>query len=106
VQQILQFQSFVLCKQFCDLGVDRLFGGEVRFFVPAFDQFFDLVRDDLLFRFGLLAFAYLIFIVHSLILLRNVRTGRFLIQFGFGKAPVTRPAPVASGVAFQLGGLR
>jgi hypothetical protein len=52
-----------------NLGIYSLFGGESGFFIPAFDQVFDLMLNDFLLRLRLPAFAYLVFIVHKFILL-------------------------------------
>ena len=66
----LQFKSFILSIQPHNFGVDSLFSGETGFFVPAFDQVFDLMLNDFLFRLRLPAFTYLVFIVHKFILLQ------------------------------------
>ena len=57
-------QPFVLSEQLCDLGVDLLLLGKIRRLVAAFDQFLDLVLDDLLLRIGFLLFRYVVFVVH------------------------------------------
>jgi len=58
-------QSFVLGEELCDLGVDRLFLGQVGDLVAALYQIFDLCLDDLLFCLRLLWFADVVFVVHG-----------------------------------------
>src|SRR5687767_6861140 len=62
-------QPFILRKQLGDLGVNRLFFGEVCDLVPTLHQLLDLVCDDLLLRLRLLRLTDVVLIVHRSILL-------------------------------------
>ena len=62
-------QSFVLCEQLRDLGINLLPFREVRDLVAALHELFDLMRQRFLLgcRFG--AFSYVVLVVHVVILL-------------------------------------
>ncbi len=62
-------KSLVLREQLCDLGVDRLFFGEIGDAVSTLYQFLDLKLDLFLSRLRLSALAYIVLIIHTAILL-------------------------------------